>query len=76
MNPRFIRHFGHDTIEGVNLSYQMAFPNASNGRIAREFADSVKALCHKGGASASASCGGGGVAAGVAAANDNDVKGR
>ena len=66
---------GHQPIERVDLAHQMAFAEAADGGVATHHADGVAPLRHQ---RCSRAASGGrrrGLAAGMAAANDDHVKG-
>ncbi|MND88127.1 hypothetical protein D3C80_801420 [compost metagenome] len=65
----------HDTVQGVDLAHQMALAQTADGRVAAHLADSFQLLGQQQGAGAGARRGGCRLAAGVAAADDDDVEG-
>ena len=65
----------HDAVHGVDLAHQMALAQAADGRIARHLADGLELLGQQQGGRARARGRRRGLAAGVAAADDDDVEG-
>ena len=64
----------HEAVEGVDLADEMAFAEAANGGIAGHFADRGEAVGDQRGLRAHARRGRGGLAAGMAAADDDDIE--
>jgi hypothetical protein len=74
MNARLIGRFANKTIEGINFSHQMAFANASNTRIATEFANGVNALGNQTRAGPRASTGRSRITSRMTTSNHHDIK--
>jgi hypothetical protein len=69
-----IRHPPHQAVERIDLAHQMALAEPTDGRIAGHLADGGKAVRHQRRARAHAGRGGRSLAAGMAAADNDDVK--
>src|SRR5262249_18747255 len=63
----------HKAVERVDLTHKMAFAQASDRRIARHRADGREAMSDERDLGTHARRGGGGLAAGMAAAHDDDI---
>src|SRR3546814_8155606 len=68
-----VRDAAHDPVERVDLAHQMPLAEAADRRIAGHLADGVEAVGHEQGARAQPRRRGRGFAAGMPAADDNDV---
>src|SRR5690606_36447423 len=64
----------HEAIHGVDLTHKMPFTQTADGRIARHHADRIKPQSDKRGTSARPCRSARSLAAGVPAANDDDIK--
>ena len=67
---------GHQPVEHVELAHQMALADPADRRVARHLADILGAEADQADASAAARRRSRGLAAGMTAANDQDVKHR
>ena len=64
----------HEAVQGIDFPHQMALAEAADGRIAGHGADGGESVRHQRRSRAHAGAGGRGFAAGVAAADDDDVE--
>ena len=69
-----IRHPPHQAVQRIDLAHQMALAEPADGRIAGHLADGGKAVRHQRRARAHAGRGSRSLAAGMAAADNDDVK--
>ena len=69
-----IRHPPHQAVQRIDLAHQVALAEPADGRIARHLADGGEAVRHQRRARAHAGRGRRSLAAGMAAADDDDVK--
>ena len=70
-----VRSPGHGAVQGVYLPHQMAFADAADGGVAGHLAYGLDALGQQQSVGAGARRGQGGLTTGVAAADDDDIKG-
>jgi hypothetical protein len=75
MDAGGIRRAAHETIQRIDFAYQMAFADTANGGVAGHFAQAVGAVGDQKRGRTGTGGGGGGFAAGMAAADDDHVKG-
>jgi len=66
--------FAHDAAEGVDFADQMAFGDASDGRVAGHLRDEINVQSVERGLEAHAGAGNGGFASGVSGADDDHVE--
>ena len=76
LDARGVGQPAHDAVQGVDLAHQMALAQTADGRVAAHLANSFQLLGQQQGASAGPRGSGRGLAAGVSAADDDDVEGR
>ena len=74
LDPGAVGDPAHEAVESVDLAHQVALAEAADGRVARHRADRRDAVGHERGARADARRGGGGLAAGMPAADHDDVE--
>jgi hypothetical protein len=68
-----VSHSAHQAVQCVDLAHECTLPDATHGRVAAHFADGVDGLRNQGRARAHSGGGAGRFAAGMAAADDDDV---
>ena len=73
--PARVRDASHQTVEGVDLAHEMTLADPADRRIARHLADGLDPVGQQQGACADARGRGRGLAAGVSAADDDDIPG-
>ncbi|MNS59720.1 hypothetical protein D3C72_926850 [compost metagenome] len=76
LDARDIGQTAHDAVQSVDLAHQMALAQAADGRVAAHLANGLELLRQQQGAGARARRRGRSFAAGVTAADDDDVEGR
>lgn len=74
LNSREIRNPAHEAVKSIDLANQMAFSNSTDRGIARHLPDGSGAVREESRACAITRRASGGLCAGVAAANDDDIK--
>ena len=72
--PGGVGHPAHQPVERIDLAHQMALAQAADGRVAGHLADRVAAVGEQKRPRAQARGGRGGLAAGMAAAHDDDIE--
>src|SRR4051812_10338633 len=72
--PSAIGDPAHQSVESVDLAYEMAFAESSDGRVARHAADGRDRVGDEGGCGAQPRSSSSGLGAGVPAADDDDVE--
>ncbi|MNY46053.1 hypothetical protein D3C86_1811990 [compost metagenome] len=75
MDAGLVADPAHQAVQGVNLADQMTLAQPADGRVARHLADGLTLVGQQQGARAGAGRRSGGLAAGVTAADDNDIPG-
>ena len=76
LDARLVPEPTHQPVESIDLPYQMALAQAADGGVAAHLADGLELLGQQQGAGAGACRGSRGLAAGMAAADHDDVEGR
>ena len=74
MDARRVRHPAHQAVERINLTHQMPFADPTDRRIARHFSQRFQLVSQQQRARAHAGGGRGGLTAGMATADNDDVK--